>query len=894
MMWRVLLVGTLVGVLPPAAWAFVVGRAPTLLSSHSIFGNARGVGASLMLPDIQSPQSRSILLTSASASLAGLPPDAIIERAFLFWTGALAETGVSGPKTADTQVSFTVVDGTTFSVAASPGACATVANPNNSAFPHFYYCRAEVTGQVAAHAFAGSYNGVYRVGDVAASPAVFVNHPPPVGRRCKTSFCQAKYAAWSMVVIYSSASETTQRDIRLYDGFLMLDHIDGSMGSTAQTTFTISDFLADADPKASLTFFAVEGDDRLGVPPQSLVPPSDPSYCTTCQDSLAFNGSFVQDTAGRPGNLFNESLESGGNSGVDIDTIDVSSLVMPHATSATIRLVSGTGPVQNPVPSHGGGELFGYGWTLLALSRPAPNFKTSATTKTVNPTSAGHGETLSYTVTVTNTGSAVATHTRVTDTLPAGTTYTPNSLQVGGLPCTDAADGDACFVSGQTITIDLGALSYLPPANSRQIGFLARVASSASNGQTLCNIAHVDSDQTPDPYPIPKACFTVRSPQLAPPTKTFQDLDGGVLEPEDIIQYTLRVRKSSSGQASAIRLTDDMPAHLQLLTVIPPGGSTDHSTTSGGAHGTGRVLVDDITIPAGLDFVTVTILAQVDSEAEFVAGGIPSNAIDGHRICNQGEVTAPFLVGSLKTDDPTISGTEQPTCFALFYRPNLSTSTKQVLDVNGGLLEPLDVLRYTIRLANTGNRSATISLVDDLPPSVTSFSLLSTTPGAVFSPPPGGAHQTGRLDVTSLPIAAHSTREIVFQVKVAAAAADATAIQNCVAFTVAERPSENGRRCSQILHVFARPDLSQSDKRVVDDNGGDLYPGDTITYTLSVHNSGNRPATTALLHDRVATSLTAVTPLDGGAYNASTRIVTWTLGSLAPGATATRRFQAKV
>jgi uncharacterized repeat protein (TIGR01451 family) len=499
--WLGTLLGLLVGsFVIPTAFAFVAGRAPTLLSSHSIFGNARGIGATLMLPDVRNPESRSILLASSPAQLSGLPTDAVIERAYLFWTGSLAEQGVPGPTTADPDVTFSVADGTSFSVSAGPAGCTTVIHPTQGRrFPPFYYCRADVTAQVATHPLLGSYNGSYRVGGVNASAAAFQGNNCIPGMRC-----QAKYAAWSMVVIYSAPSETVQRDIRLYDGFLVLDHEDGPNGSRGVTTFTISGFQADDNPQAELTYFAVEGDDRLGQPPQNLLPPGDPSFCTVCNDSVTFNGTKLSDSTGQPDNIFNESLDTGGNSGVDIDRIDVSALVPPRSTSATIRINAGSGPVVPAGTSHGGGELFGFGWTLLSLSRPAPNLRSSQTTKTVNPVTAGQGERVAYSVTVANTGSADATNTRVVDTLPTGVTYRPGTLQIGGVPCTDAADGDACTVSGRTLTINLGVLPHLPPNNSRQIAFLADVATNVTDGQRICNRAAITSTQTPTPFQPPR------------------------------------------------------------------------------------------------------------------------------------------------------------------------------------------------------------------------------------------------------------------------------------------------------------------------------------------------------------------------------------------------------
>ena len=869
------------------ARAFVAGNwihAP--LSTHQIFGNATAVGNTLMLPGPSGTEIRSILLANSQAALTGLPTDAVIQKTYLFWSGSLAQQGVTGPTVADPTVTFSVANGQTFTV---NGTCTTVAHPTlGTTFPSFYYCRADVTAQVAANKLAGSYNGLYIVGDVNADPG-HIN--PGTGDCVETPFprCQAKYAAWSMVVIYSSPSETLQRDIHLYDGFRIVDHEDGAQGSLGVTSFSISGFLADSTPQGSLSYFAVETDAQLGLPPQNLQSP--PYTCTTCQDYVKFNGTTLQDSLGWPGNIFNESLGNG--YGVDIDTIEIGALLAPGDTSATIEIGSGTGPVLNPPPVHGGGELYGFGWTLLSLRRPSPNFKTAATNKSVNPTSAGQGETLAYTVNIVNAGSLPATGTTVTDTLPPQVIYTPGSMQVGGAPCTDAADGDACTVVGNSLTLNLSTVSHQVPNNARQIGFLATVAAGATNGQVVCNVAQVVSDQTPAPHTTAPACFTVQAPQLGTPTKVAQDLDGGLHEPEDFVQYTVTIPKQSTGPVSGLSFDDDIPAHMHLLAVNGPPGATVTSSTTGGAFGRGSIQVTGISIPASVTSVNITFTVRYDSEAEFVVGGVPADSIDGLQLCNQGQVSALFLPAPLATDDPTVAGSANPTCLTLTYAPELGTSSKTVQDLNGAPLEPGDTLRYTVTFANTGNRPGTLTTQDDLPPHVAGFAWVQQLPGSSFTPG-AGINSTGRITVASLVVQPGTARTMVFEVTLAASAPNGAAIQNCAAFTVAERPSENDIICSAPLTVYATPDLEHSQKTVTDLNGGQVQPGDTLRYTLTTQNNGNRPATGVTLTDLVSTNLTSVAPLDGGVYNAATHSITWSVGSVAAGTLVTRRFDAVV
>ncbi len=69
-------------------------------------------------------------------------------------------------------------------------------------------------------------------------------------------------------------------------------------------------------------------------------------------------------------------------------------------------------------------------------------------TKTVSPSgSQPPGTELTYTITVTNIGTGVATSVQIFDVIPAYTTYVANSIETGPsvsslAPRTDAADGD--------------------------------------------------------------------------------------------------------------------------------------------------------------------------------------------------------------------------------------------------------------------------------------------------------------------------------------------------------------------------------------------------------------------------------------------------------------------
>lgn len=66
------------------------------------------------------------------------------------------------------------------------------------------------------------------------------------------------------------------------------------------------------------------------------------------------------------------------------------------------------------------------------------------------------GSVITYTITADVSGSGSVDGLTVSDTIPTGTTYVPNSLDLDGGDLTDASDGDAGEASASGISVDLG------------------------------------------------------------------------------------------------------------------------------------------------------------------------------------------------------------------------------------------------------------------------------------------------------------------------------------------------------------------------------------------------------------------------------------------------------
>lgn len=73
------------------------------------------------------------------------------------------------------------------------------------------------------------------------------------------------------------------------------------------------------------------------------------------------------------------------------------------------------------------------------------------------------GSVMTYQIAVALAGTGTATNLVITDPLPAENTYVPNSITVGGVAKTDAADADNAQFSANTVTVTLG--NVVSPAN---------------------------------------------------------------------------------------------------------------------------------------------------------------------------------------------------------------------------------------------------------------------------------------------------------------------------------------------------------------------------------------------------------------------------------------------
>ena len=110
-------------------------------------------------------------------------------------------------------------------------------------------------------------------------------------------------------------------------------------------------------------------------------------------------------------------------------------------------------------------------------------------------------------------------------------------------------------------------------------------------------------------------------------------------------------------------------------------------------------------------------------------------------------------------------------------RPNLTTSTLTVTDLNGGQVNRGDTLQYDLTLNNTGDLAASATITADIASHLTNFLVTNAAGGTDNSLPFGGSNGNGYLDISAISVAIGGSQTLSWTVEVNNIAPDGTDIQ---------------------------------------------------------------------------------------------------------------------
>ncbi|HAN31169.1 MAG TPA: hypothetical protein DCQ06_06180, partial [Myxococcales bacterium] len=876
---------------PAIGGAVVTGTYPSNPDTWRVYGKAVQLGASLVTNFTDYRFNDKLLAQSSDTvqTLEKIPADAVIKKAYLFWAGSAP--GPIGGEFADQTASLQFTDGFSSSLTADNCILRSSPTTNPAAGKHFY-CRKDVTTLLSAHPGNSSWNGSYTVGSVNAKVAQITtqcnglkaNQNACPGAQetvcCQPNdpFCQGRHASWSLLIIYDTKfSESVQRDIFLWDGFVLLDE---QLNSTGQITIPINNFFVGDPPQADLMYYAMEGDKHLGEPIQSSSS-CDSTPCGTCYDYIAVNGTKLTGGAGNSdaNNIFNSTPETS----VDLDRFDISQLVKPKDTSATILVSSGDGDLTNNQPGvfNGYGELVMYGYTVVEVNRLAPNYKNPITKYTVNAGDAAPGDTLTYTVDLLNSGQLDASPTLLSlDSFPPpGTDYVPGTTLVDGKTIPDVG-GTSAISTG----LSLGNVTSSTGGNSsRKVQFKVKVKAAPGVPEVLStgklNYTYKGDVSTfQDLVDTNQTVVKIVAPTLATPILVASS---ATVQPGGTFTYTLSLENASGGPLVVDEVLLSMPAEVNLVSVVAPAGGTDQSSTTGGANKTGVARITNLQLGAGSK-VSVTITAKLKSATDLQALG--AKPLNGYKVNAQAAVTVGTKV--YQSDDPNQAGAQDLTVFSVSALADLKQSSKEGLDLSPATpLSAGDEMQFSITIVNSGLGDVTVNVSDPLP---APLEFISSTDPEIQS-------AGGIIIASNVLVKAGQTKALTFKTKILASVQAGTSFSNAATLSPTDGSPPIVVKTGTFT-VTGGPDVTNSTKTISDLNGGALEPGDTVRYTIVINNNGKLPSGTLTVTDPVPTGLEQVNNVSlGGSFNATTNAVTWTVPSvLANGGKRILTFDAKV
>ncbi|WP_202128471.1 DUF7507 domain-containing protein [Paenibacillus dendrobii] len=470
-----------------------------------------------------------------------------------------------------------------------------------------------------------------------------------------------------------------------------------------------------------------------------------------------------------------------------------------------------------------------------------------AITKSANTSNATVGDTVSYTFSIINSGN-YGSQVTITDNIPAGTTFVPNSVLVNGTPQAgaDPTTGiNAGVVSpGQPTTVIFSVtIDTLPSPQQLVNQGIGAIAFTLPDGRTINRTASSNV-----------ITISVSSPNIA----VVKSTPSTALSVGDTITYTTTITNNGIAAVSNVLFTDPIPPGAALVN----GSVTVNGTPRPGANPASGIIIGSI---APGSVVTVVFNALVTS--------LPASTT----LSNQASVS--FTSGAFS------SVTFSNTVTTPVYQP-IYTALKSA---NTGNATVGDTVVYTISISNTGNFGAAVTLSDTIPAGTT------FQPNSVLlngQPLPGADPSTG------IPLGVVATSAVVMFSVVVNSVPPGQVLNNQASatytFTLPDGRIINGSFTSNNVTI---PVSSPNVTLVKTSTLSDASLGTVIPYSITVTNNGIANVTNVVFSDMIPSQTTFVpgsVTINGSPVPAANPSAGISLGTIAPGATTTVAFNVTV
>lgn len=407
------------------------------------------------------------------------------------------------------------------------------------------------------------------------------------------------------------------------------------------------------------------------------------------------------------------------------------------------------------------------------------------------------GETISYTIEVTNSGPSDAQNVVLTDTVPADLTI-------------DAVAPAFCSFVGGTVTCSAGTIA---DGDTVTITIDATVSEDAADGSTLSNTATATSD-TDDPDPSNDSGTNETDVAKSADLSIAKSAAVGTISAGETLLYNLTVANAGSSSATNIVVTDTLPAGV----TFNPGLSDTNCTAAGST-----VTCTFASLAAAADFTFV------------IAVDLPSSLADGTELTNTASVDA-------DEDDPNAANDTDDDKITIDNQADLSI----VKDANGTVVAG-ESITWDLNVANAGPADAVNVVVTDNLPAGTSFNAAGSDPRCSAA----GSVVSCVLSV----LASGTTDTFVIEVDVASSVADLATLTNTAGIASdTDDPDPTDNSSSDDVPVTRESDISIVKADLTDP----VIAGGQAQWSITVDNAGSSDAANVSIVDALPAGFTFV------------------------------------